>query len=41
MANTASPSVKHSSSDEYDRLEALGVFSGNKRVELIHGQIDA
>jgi Uma2 family endonuclease len=39
MMNTASPTVKHFSLDEYNRLGELGFFSGNKRVELIHGQI--
>ena len=39
MMNIAFAKVKHFSLDEYNRLEALGFFIGNKRVELIHGQI--
>ncbi|MGA7953005.1 MAG: Uma2 family endonuclease [Gloeobacterales cyanobacterium] len=39
MTNTAFPTVKHFSLDEYNRLEVLGFFLKNKRVELIHGQI--
>jgi Uma2 family endonuclease len=39
MINTAFPTVKHFSLDEYNRLEALGFFLESKRVELIHGQI--
>jgi Uma2 family endonuclease len=39
MINTAFAKVKHFSLDEYNRLGELGFFTGNKRVELIHGQI--
>jgi Uma2 family endonuclease len=37
MINTAK--VKHFSLDEYNRLGELGFFTGNKRVELMYGQI--
>jgi Uma2 family endonuclease len=39
MMNTAFATVKHFSLDEYNRLGELGFFLGNKRVELIYGQI--
>jgi Uma2 family endonuclease len=39
MINSAFAKVKHFSLDEYNRLGELGFFTGNKRVELMYGQI--